>query len=163
MTPTPPPLSQRDPRAAYAAFLRGDTGARRSSSPVIAAGGGRIELCLSLPPYAASKNYRSWQGKAAATRRLREEACQAALVARVQGDIFEPWWGAEVRLRFFTATRRKRDPSNLLDATKGFIDGITDSGLWKDDGHVLTAVVDDVGYDAERPRTEVELLERVNV
>jgi hypothetical protein len=156
----PPPIKDRDPRAAYAAFLRGDTGTRRSSSPVIAAGGGRIELCLSLPPVAAGKNNRSWKARSRVTRQMRDEACQAVLIARVQGSIFRPWWGAEVVVQFYVESFR-RDASNLLESCKAYCDGIQDSGLFRTDKYVLPRLAGDPVKG--EPRSVVELLERIKI
>lgn len=150
-----PPIHLRNPKAQLAQFTRPRQSAVRSS------GGGRVELTLSLPPRAASHNHQrgKWRESVRAKRALREEACMAALVARVQGVILKSWWGAKAELRFFVADKYRRDPANLLEATKGFFDGFVDAGLLRDDDHVLTAVVDDIQRDGEA-RTEILLLER---
>lgn len=151
----PPPFSERDPKRQLAELMRPQSrgGSVRSS------GGGRVVLSLSIPSRAVSKNCRNWAVKAKATKAARDEACQAALIARVQGDILRKWWGATATVKFFVATKHKRDPMNLMDRCHPFWDGIEDAGLVTDDCHILAAPAGEPQVSSE-PRVEIELWER---
>lgn len=152
----PPPFAERDPKRQLAEFTRQHKGAVRSS------GGGRVELTLSLPPHACSKNNRNWKSKAAATKAAREEAFLLALAARAQGMIVKPWWGAAAHVTFYVADGRRRDPSNLMDRCHGFWDGLQSAGLIEDDCRLVPHHTSEPIIVSNEPRVEIVLYERVD-
>lgn len=151
-----PPIHQRDPKRQLAEFTRQHKHTVRSS------GGGRVELTLSLPPNACSKNNRNWKSKAAATKVARKEAFLAGLAARAQGMIVKSWWGAAAHVQFFVPDNRRRDPSNLMDRCHPFWDGLQQAGLYEDDCRLVPNHVSDPIKVSAEPRVEIVLYERVD-
>lgn len=78
-----------------------------------------------------------WRSHALRVRWWRAAAHRAGL--RIPGDM-RPTGPVTVTVVLPVADRRVRDPHNYFATVKPIIDGLTDAGLWPDDGpdHVTT-------------------------
>ena len=100
-------------------------------------------IILPLPPAVLSPNrppgsLGGRMAKAAATKRYRRIACEAA---RAQAIETGPWRRATVQATFVHQQARRRDDVNHLAMLKPAYDGVVDSGvLFDDDSEHLTTL-----------------------
>jgi crossover junction endodeoxyribonuclease RusA len=117
---------------------------------------GRVTITLPLPGRKLSPNARChWAAKAIAIRSYRTNACLITHCACVKAGV-TGWTSARVTIRFYFATRRRRDKDNLLAQLKSAFDGIADSGLILNDSG-LTPMPPEMLVDKLNPRVEITL------
>jgi Holliday junction resolvase RusA-like endonuclease len=97
--------------------------------------GETVDIALRLPPRVLSPNavhgtFGGRMKKASATKKYRQEACEATEECMVDTA---PWDYVEVQTVFYYKDKRRRDPDNALASLKAAFDGIVDAGLVKDD------------------------------
>lgn len=100
-----------------------------------------MTLVVRIPGRPMSSNDRDhWRERARKTARTRDEA---RLVALLQLGPRPPQlhWPVTVTVQHNTATARRSDTANCQPAVKAAIDGLTDAGLWPDDGPDFVAAV----------------------
>lgn len=110
------------------------------------------DLTLSLPPpRMPGANARThWVVRHRAAKHDRYVAATLALAEMRKRPAWEPMGGATVSV-VWRGRGRLPDPDNVGGRTKGFIDGLTDAGVWADD-RVVTAVT----FAVERVRSAAE-------
>jgi len=119
-------------------------------------------IILPLPPRVLSPNRPPGSRggrmkKAAAAKRYRKVARQAAVAAQVDSS---PWVRVTVQATFYHKQNRRRDDVNHLAMLKPAYDGLVESGLLADDDstHLMTLPAR-FEIDREHPRVEL-LVER---
>lgn len=121
-----------------------------------------VLIVLPLPPRILSPNVMTGSrggrmAKAQAAKLYRERAKRGgqAWTSTWGGG---PWARATVSVRFFHATRRRRDDVNFLASLKPAYDGLVDAGLLEDDdAEHLTTLGATFEVDREAPRVELLL------
>lgn len=117
-----------------------------------------ITIILPLPPKVLQPNHTVGSrggrfAKAAATKKYRRMACEAAQSACVETG---PWELAEASVRFFHATKRRRDEDNAMGCLKAAYDGIVDAGIVVDDDSThLRREMPVFAIDPLHPRVEI--------
>ena len=97
--------------------------------------GETVTIILPLPPRVLSPNCPPGSrggrmAKAAASKKYRKLACDAAKAEQVESG---PWEKATARAAFFHKQRRRRDDVNHLAMLKAAYDGVVQAGLLADD------------------------------
>ena len=117
-----------------------------------------VTIILPLPPACLSPNRPTGSRggrfkRAAASKRYRRLACEAALA---QGIETGPWERATVRACFCHFQHRRRDDVNHLSMLKPAYDGLVDAGLLvDDDADHLTTMPASFAVNREFPRVEL--------
>lgn len=114
---------------------------------------------LPLPSKNVHSNARvHWATKARSAKQMRLDA---GLVAGsiMSRDSRDPFQNPVVSAIFYHATKRVRDRSNFIGASKNYEDGFTDAGVWKDDNLVRWGEVE-FEVDKQNPRVIFTITER---
>lgn len=97
-----------------------------------------------------------WAVKARVTREMRHMAYLCAKRAEIP-----PLGKSAVLVTWFPPDRRRRDTNSLVTATKAWIDGLVDAGIWPDDdpNHVAAETYRIGPPDKDHPRIEITIQE----
>ena len=115
-------------------------------------------IILPLPPAILSPNSPPGSrggrfARAAAVKKCRRLAREATEAERISSG---PWDKTALEITFFHSQNRRRDTANYISSLKGYIDGVVDSGLIKDDCHECLIIAStEFIIDKDFPRVEL--------